>query len=177
MPSSPQNRTTRFSIESLVGQSLDRLNPARLAELVCVAVDVVVPIVRLAHPMPGQTRIEHGDGPLIGFLAAFGAFVQVLRQHEVERHGVQMIAEAEVSGNGRKSLGATSREDDGVVVGENVVAVIDEVAVLVDGSESSIPVEDVVVRQPAVYSPTRIVGILATLIGIARTELGEKVLM
>src|ERR687890_458743 len=109
MPSSPMNRTTRLSIESLVGKSLDRLNPARLAEFVCAAVDVVVPIVRLAHPMPGQTRIEHGDGPLIRSLAAFGAFLQVLRQHEVERHGVQMIAEAEVSGNGRNSLRTTSR--------------------------------------------------------------------
>src|SRR5918995_7063611 len=114
MPSSPENRTTRLSLESLfsrsiVGQSLNRLNPARLAEFVRAAVDVVVPIVRLAHPMPGQSRIEHGDGPLIGSLAAFGAFLQVLRQHEVELYGVQIIAEAEVGGNGRKSLGATSR--------------------------------------------------------------------
>src|SRR5215204_6331224 len=88
-----------------------------------------------------------------------------------------MIAEAEVSGNGRKSLGATSREDDGVVVGEPVVAIIDEVAVVVHRCKSGVPVEDVVVRQSSVYSPARIVGILATLIGIARTELGEKVLM
>src|SRR5919107_536915 len=157
MPSSPMNRTTRLSIESLVGKSLDRLNPARLAEFVCAAVDVVVPIVRLAHPMPGQTRIEHGDGPLIRSLAAFGAFVQVLGYHEVERHGVQMIAEAEVSLDGRKSLGATSREDDGVVVGENVVAVILESALPAHGSESAVPVEDVIVLA-AVFSLTGIVG-------------------
>src|SRR5215211_5291986 len=120
MPSSPMNRTMRLSLESLVGQSLDRLNPARLAEFVCAAVDVVVPIVRLAHPMPGQSRIEYGDSPLIYSLAAFGAFVQVLWHHEVERHGVQMITEAEMGGDWRERLGATSREDDGVVVGENV---------------------------------------------------------
>src|SRR5919112_6214681 len=69
-----------------------------------------------------------------------------------------MIAEAEVSGNGRKSLGATSRrEDDGVVVGENVVAVIDVLALSVQGSESSIPVEDVVVLA-RLFPLTRIVG-------------------
>src|SRR5215211_6055188 len=68
-----------------------------------------------------------------------------------------MIAEAEVSGNWRKSLGATSREDDGVVVGENVVVLIDVLALSVQGGESSIPVEDVVVL--ADFFPlTRIVG-------------------
>ncbi len=162
--SSPMNRTTRLSIDSLVGKSLDRLNPARLAEFVCATVDVVVPIVRLAHPMPGQSRIEHGDGPLIRFLTALGAFVQVLGHHEVERHGVQMIAEAEVRGNGRESLGATSGEDDGVVVGEDVVAVILESALPAHGSESSIPVEDVVVLA-AVFSLT---GIVAEHIGKSR---------
>src|SRR5215204_6631508 len=86
--SSPQNRTTRLSIESIVGKSLDRLNPARLAEFVCAAVDVVVPIVRLAHPMPGQSREEYGDSPRVYSLAVFGAFVQVLRQHQVECDGV-----------------------------------------------------------------------------------------
>src|SRR5919199_1866757 len=103
------NRTTRLSLDSLlcrsiVGQSLDRIDPARLAEFVCATVDVVVPIVRLAHPMPGQSRIENGDGPLVRSLAAFGAFVQVLGYHEVELHGVQMIVEAEVGLDGRKSL-------------------------------------------------------------------------
>src|SRR5918993_7045 len=68
-----------------------------------------------------------------------------------------MIAEAEVSLDGRKSLGATSREDDGVVVGENVVAVIDVLALSVPGSESSVPVEDVVVLAN-LFSLTRIVG-------------------
>jgi hypothetical protein len=68
-----------------------------------------------------------------------------------------MIAEAEVSGNGRKSLGATSREDDGMVVGKNVVALIDKLAVLVDGSESTVPVEDVVVLAD-LFPLTRIVG-------------------
>src|SRR5215217_1983500 len=75
-----------------------------------------------------------------------------------------MIAEAEVSGNGRKSLGATSREDDGVVVGENVVAVILESALPAHGSESAVPVEDVVVLA-AVFSLT---GIVAKHIGKSR---------
>src|SRR5215207_11565962 len=68
-----------------------------------------------------------------------------------------MIAEAEVSGNGWKRLGATSGEDDGVVVGENVVVVIDEITLSVQGSESAVPVEDVVVL--ADFFPlTRMVG-------------------
>src|SRR5829696_3649246 len=84
-----------------------------------------------------------------------------------------MIAEAEVGSDAT----LVAREDDGVIVGEPVVAIIDEVAVVVHRCKSGVPVEDVVVRQSSVYSPARIVGILATLIGIARTELGEKVLM
>src|SRR5215207_7058790 len=88
-----------------------------------------------------------------------------------------MIAEAEMGGDGRERIGDIAREDDGVVVGEPVVALIDEVAVVVHRTEQTVPVEDVVVRQSAVYSPTRIVGVLATLIGIARTELGEEVPM
>src|SRR5215211_1712887 len=76
-----------LSNHSLEVKSIYRIHPAVLAEFICAAIDVVVPIVRLAHPMPGQSRIEHGDGPLIRSLAAFGAFVQVLGHHEVERHG------------------------------------------------------------------------------------------
>lgn len=61
-------------------------------------------MVRLAHAMPGQSREKDGDSPGICSPAAFGAFVQVLWQHEVERDGVEIIAEAEVDGNGRKRL-------------------------------------------------------------------------
>ena len=73
-----------------------------LAEFVCAAVDVVVLVVGLAHPMPGQSRIEHGDSPPIFFPAGFGALVQVLRQ-QLERDGIQMTAEAKMGGDGRNS--------------------------------------------------------------------------
>src|SRR5215210_7604848 len=120
--------------------------------------------------MPLQPREEDRDGPGVVSPAAIRALVQVLRQHEVERHGVWMIAEAEVSGNWRNSLGATSREDDGVVVGENVVVVIDEPAGVIHRSESAVPVEDVVVGQPAVHPTARTLAAL----GVAGTELGEE---
>src|SRR5215204_1448056 len=168
MSSSPKNRTNH----SLVGHSVHRINPARLAQFVLATVDVVVPMVPLAHPMPGQFRKEHRDTIGIVLPAAFRAFVQVLWQHEIELDGVQIIAEAEVGGE--PIFGA--EQDDGVVVREDVVTIIDEVAVLVHRSESAVPVEDVVVRQLAIYSLTTAVGNL-TALSLAGAELSEELLM
>jgi hypothetical protein len=61
-----------------------------------------------------------------------------------------------------------------VVVGEFVVAIIDELTVVVHRSESTVAVEDVVVRQPTIYSLTGAAGILAA---IAGAELSEELLM
>ena len=60
-----------------------------------------------------------------------------------------MIAEAEVGGDGRKRL-VGSREDNGVIVRQLVVVVIDELAIFVHRSESAVPVEDVVMLLPAI---------------------------
>jgi hypothetical protein len=68
-------------------------------------------------------------------------------------------------------------ELDCAVVDELVVAVIDKLAVLVQGSESAILVEDLVMWQPTIYSLTRVVRILAALGGIARAELLDEHLM
>jgi hypothetical protein len=81
-----------------------------------------------------------------------------------------MIAEAEVGSDGRKRR-ITIGEDDGAIVWEPVAVVIDDLALFVHGNESAAPVEDVVMRQEAVYSLTRTVGILAALSGTADAKL------
>jgi hypothetical protein len=89
-------------------------------------------------------RIGYGHTPSIGFSAQLRAFVQVVRQHEVERDGVVIITETEVSGDRRSFFTLVLREDKGALVGELVVALIDELAVFVQGSETTVLVEDVV---------------------------------
>ena len=85
----PPPRTTALrGSQSRRSSIIHRIDPACLAQFVRSAEDVVVHIVRLAHPVPGQPRKEHGNSPGIVSPAAFGTFVQVLRQHQVERHGV-----------------------------------------------------------------------------------------
>lgn len=61
-----------------------------------------------------------------------------------------------------------------MVVGELIAVVIDEPAIVVYRSEAPVPVEDVVVRQPANYALTTTAGILAALIRISGAELRKE---
>src|SRR5215204_4759659 len=121
------------------------------------------PLILWRNTLPGQPRIEHVE-PIVGFFAAVLRTVVHVRYLEVERDGVAIIAEAEMDQIARW-------------VSEVDCAVVHELAVLVQGSEAAVLVEDVVMWQPTVYSLTRVVRILAALGGIARAELLDEHLM
>ena len=97
--------------------------------------------------MPVVPRIDHIE-PIFGFFAAVLRPVVYVRYIEVERDGGAIIAEAEMD-----QIARWVSELDCAVVDELVVAVIDKLAVLVHGSELAILVEDVIMRQPTIFTP------------------------
>jgi hypothetical protein len=68
-----------------------------------VAVIVVVRLVRVAHALPGQPRIEDRD-PICSVIAAQLRAVVHVRYLEVERDGVAVIADLEVPTTLRENL-------------------------------------------------------------------------